>query len=82
MELEEERTRRIAALASIEKSADALGKFIHNPSETDVITEQGNLPPLSRLVNTMTSHEADMNDFLGQVTNRLNALVPDIEVTP
>ncbi len=79
---EQERQRREAALLNIEKSAEVLNKFTQGNVDTIIPTENGNLPPLSKLVADLSGHETEVTDFLQQITNSLNALVPEEDINP
>lgn len=79
---EQERLRREAALLKIEKSADILNKFTQGDQTTIIPTENGDLPPLSKLVADLSGHETEVTDFLQQITNSLNALVPEEDINP
>lgn len=77
MSPEEETARRLAALASMEKSAEILKKFVQGAEDELIPTENGNIKPLIALVRDMSAHETEVTDFFSQVTSLLNSLVPE-----
>lgn len=74
---EEERVRRELALLKFEAAVSLVHKYVHGGPDEIIETESGPMPTLKGIVKQLAAHEADVSDFLTQVTDTLSELPPE-----
>lgn len=72
-----EQARRLAALEKYEQAVDRLHLFMNGDENTVIQTDSGPLPTLRALIRPLSEHETEVNSFMAQISETLEAVAVD-----